>query len=249
VDRGSLYVLPYAEPTGFGVMVDRLARAVLAHQQERLVVVPSFFDNLQVPDEADAVARIAATREELARLEEQHASIVRHKHLLGHFSGDQLEELVIEDLNLVLSGTEVEARDVEERSAEDFELVDGSGVRMALAESKAARGGISLDHVNQVNSRRSEHFDATIEELPGLLVVNTFRNSDDLEQRQRPVEKRIVRQAQAVNVLILRTWDLYQLVVRRLSGGDDGEKILAALRGGGGWLEAREDGLQVHTPA
>jgi hypothetical protein len=50
-----------------------------------------------------------------------------------------------------------------------------------------------------------------------------------------------------MNVLVLRTWDLYQLVVRRLADHDDGAEILGALLSGGGWLEVEETGLTTHT--
>jgi|Tabmets5t2r1_1033131.scaffolds.fasta_scaffold10255_1 hypothetical protein len=244
---GSVYVLPYQPPTSPQMMLERLVEAVLEHQEGRLVAVPPFFEELRVPDEDKVIQGIVDARDELERLERQRVELTRHKHLVGHLSGEQLEDLVIEEMNLILSGTEVQARDVEERHVEDFELVDTAGTRKALAESKAAGGGVTLGHVNQVNSHRSELFDATVDELPGLLVVNTFRNDDALDRRRESVHERIVRHARRMNVLVLRSWDVYQLVVRRLEGRNDGAEVLAALLGGGGWLEVEETSLRTHT--
>jgi hypothetical protein len=244
---GNLYIVPYQPPSSHQLMLERLAQAVIEHREGRLVAVPPFFEELRLPGEEKIVQGIVAAQRELERLEDQRAALTKHKHLVGHFAGVQLDKLVIEEMNLVLSGTEVQARDVEERYVEDFELVDAAGTRKALAESKGVGGGITLTHVNQVNNHRSEGFDAGADELPGLLVVNAFRNDDTLDRRRESVHERIVRHARRMNVLVLRTWDLYQLVVRHLAGHDDGAEILGALVSGGGWLEVEETGLTTHT--
>jgi hypothetical protein len=246
IAAGSLYILPYQPSSSPSVMLERLVQAVIDHREGRLVAVPPFFEELRVPGEEKVVAGIVAARDELDRLEGQRAALTKHKHLVGHFSGEQLEDLVVEEMNLVLSGSGVQARDVEERYVEDFELVDVAGIRKALAESKGVGGGLALGHVDQVNNHRSE-FNASADELPGLLVVNAFRNDDTLGRRQESVHERIVRHARRMNVLVLRTWDLYELVVRRLAGHDDSAQILGALLGGGGWLEVEETGLTTHT--
>jgi hypothetical protein len=223
-------------------MLERLAQAVVEHREGRLVAVPPFFEELRLPDEEKVVQGIVAARRELERLEDQRAALTKHKHLIGHFAADQLEKLVVEEMNPVLSGSGVQARAVE-----DFELVDAAGTRKALAESKGVGGGVAPGHVDQVNNHLSKGFDASADELPGLLVVNAFRNDDTLDRRRESVNERIVRHARRMNVLVLRTWDLYQLVVQRLAGHDDGAEILGALLGGGGWLEVEESGLTTHT--
>jgi hypothetical protein len=245
--RGSLYILPYQPSANFWVFLERLVDAVLEHREGIHLALPPFFEELRVPGEEKVVHGIAVAQAELERLEGQRAGLTRHKHLVGYFSSEQLERLVIEELNLVLSGTGVQARDVEERYVEDFEMMDESSARKALGESKAAGGGVALGHVDQVNSHRSELFNATADELPGLLVVNTFRNDDVADRRRESVNERVVRHARRMNVLILRSWDLYQLVVRRLAGQDDGASVLNALIGGGGWLEVEEAELTAHT--
>jgi hypothetical protein len=245
--RGSLYVLPYQRATNLWVMLERLVGAVLEHQEGVHLTLPPFFEELRVPGEEEVLRGIAAARAELERLEDQRESFTRHKHLVGHLSGEQLESLVIEELNLVLDRTGVQARDVEERYVEDFELVDSTGARRALGEAKAAGGGVALNHVDQVNSHRSELFKVAADELPGLLVINTFRNDEMASRRRESVNERVVRHARRMNVLILRTWDLYQLAIRRMAGQDDGADILSALVSGGGWLEVEEAGPRTHT--
>jgi hypothetical protein len=245
-ENGSLYVVPYHSAGDMWVLLDRLVQSVWEHREGTLAAMPPFFDELRLPGEEKLNQAMTKHRDELQRMDESRTGLTRHKLLVGHGSGTTLEALIIEELNLVLAGSGLEARDVQERGVEDFEVVDEAKNRRAFAESKAASRGVTLEHVNQLNSHRTELFDAAADELPGLLVVNTFRNEDELARRRTAVDDRIVRHAQRMNVLILRTWDLYGLVARRLAGGDDAGVVAAALQGGGGWLEVTEKGLTNH---
>jgi hypothetical protein len=48
-----------------------------------------------------------------------------------------------------------------------------------------------------------------------------------------------------MNVLILRSWDLYSLVARRLGGQDDAGAIAEHLQAGGGWLDLTDGDLTL----
>jgi hypothetical protein len=62
-----------------------------------------------------------------------------------------------------------------------------------------------------------------------------------------PVSDDIARHAARLNVLVLRGWDLYQLVARALTDPETGRQFLAQLSAGGGWLEVTADALSLHT--
>lgn len=246
-ERGALYLLPCHIVGGVEGMLECLLRSVRDHRQGRLAVPPQFHAELLLPGEASLDADIRKVKGRLGQLESQQETLTRHKLLVGSVAGASLEELVVDELNLVLEGSDIVAHDVEEQGVEDFQLVDGNGARQAIGESKAAAGGVTLNHVNQINSHRSELFEVGADELPGILVVNTFRNDLVAERRQAAPVDRIVRHAARMNVLILRTWDLYQLVARRLAGEDDSADIAAAIRNGGGWLEVTDEGIVHHN--
>jgi len=247
--RGSLYVLPYQSAGEMWSLLDRLVQSIWDHREGRLLALPVFFDELHLPGEDQMSQAIEKHRRDLGRLEEARAALTQHKLLVGHGSGDALESLVVEELSFVLAGSGLQARDVEERGVEDFEVVDERGERRAFAESKASGRSVTLEHVNQLNSHRTELFDATSDELAGLLVVNTFRNDDALDRRRGAIDERVIRHAKRMNVLILRTWDLYELVARQLAGEDESRAVAAAIQGGGGWLEATEKELTHHGAA
>jgi hypothetical protein len=247
IGSGSLYILPWHYAGSQTTLLERLVPAVLEHREGRLVAFPPFFEELRLAGEDDVIRGMESARQDLDRLTDERLRFTQHKLLVGHLSGQQLEDRVIDELNLILEGSGLQARDVEERYLEDFEVVDEAGDRKALAEAKAASGGVTLAHVSQLDSHRSE-LEISADELPGLLVLNAFRNDETMERRAEAVSDRVVRHASRINVLVLRTWDLYQLVSRRLAGHDDSGELARLIEAGGGWLEVDDDGPRLRQP-
>jgi tRNA nucleotidyltransferase/poly(A) polymerase len=225
-------------------LIQRVVAAVVEHQEATIGLPPPFLADLAVPGQESLNVAIEKAAQDLADLDRERAELERHKLLIGRAHGQAFENLVIDELNLILRGSDLLARDVEEVFVEDFELAKGSD-RVAIGEAKGVNRGVSLGDVNQVNDHRTELFDAGVEDLPGLLVVNTFRGAEALERREEIVHERVCRHARRMNVLVLRSWDLYQLVVRRLNGKDDAGQFAEALQAGGGWFDVGGDDIEL----
>jgi hypothetical protein len=258
VGRGLLYVLPLHSVTGLAEPLEELVTAVAAHRDAASTSVPSFLNELHLPDEEDLLAEITRAEINMTALHERRASLGRHKLLLSHLSNSRFEELVIEELNFVLDGSGFEARDTIEQFIEDFEVVRGD-VRV-IGEAKALKRNVGFGNVDQLHwhratlvaPEREDESDDEPGELPtdvaGLLVANVFRNDDDLARRSvSEVHANVARYARQMNVLILRSWDLYSLVVRRIAGKgkDDANTLAKHLQGGGGWLDVSEDEINL----
>ena len=258
VGRGVLYVLPLHSVTGLAEPLEELVTAVAAHRDASVASVPSFLDELHLPGEQDLVAEIARAEVDIAALYERRASLGRHKLLLSHVSNSSFAHLVIEELNFVLNGSGFEARDTIEQFIEDFEVVGGD-VRV-IAEAKALKRNVGFGNVDQLHWHRARLVASVSDDesddepgelptdVPGLLIANVFRNDDDLARRSiSAVHNDVARYGRQMNVLILRSWDLYSLVARRIAGkGKEDAKALAKhLQGGGGWLEVSEDEINL----
>jgi hypothetical protein len=246
---GALYILPYHLHAGTDPLLERLVSAVMQHRESTAAAPePGFFALLDLPGERDVRERLSLAKEAVDELEGQRREIVRHKLVIGHLQGQVFENLVIEELNLVFDGSGLTARDGVDINVEDFVIADASDEVVALCEAKGVGRGIGLRDVDQVNAHRTEWLDRGAEELPGLLIVNAFRNDETLDRRREPVSDRVARHAQRMNVLVMRSWDLYQLVARRLAGHDDSLALAHMLLEGGGWLEVDEDdGMALRT--
>jgi hypothetical protein len=56
-----------------------------------------------------------------------------------------------------------------------------------------------------------------------------------------------VGRAAKSDVLILRTFDLYNLLSQKMAGQDVGVGLIEALQQGGGWLKAGPDSYELQT--
>lgn len=236
---GHLYVLPAHTADNDADLIHALVPAVLEHRAGSVDRDPAFLLDLPLPGEKEVRANLDAAREATEAVERELQLLTAHKESLGFLHENALKRAVMTELAFVLEGSDLDVRDVEEQFVEDFEIADReAGTRVALCESKAAGGGVALGHINQVNNHRTERFEASVDDLPGLLVVNAFRNDDSLDRRGLPVLDRQIRHARRMNVLVLRTWDLCHLAARKLAGHSDSRLLAELIRtGGGGWLE------------
>jgi hypothetical protein len=128
---------------------------------------------------------------------------------------------------------------------EDFKIVDAKTV-VAVGEAKGTNGGIKRDHINQVDSHR-ERLGLT-DAVPGLLLINNQMDVSGIAKRgETQVALEQVRHARRMNVLIARTIDLLYLMRYLEDDVDKRAKLLALIRGGGGWLAAGPSGYRIVT--
>ena len=249
VGRGAICVLPYFV-ADVGVSISPLLRSVLppilALENDGHQDLPSYLEDYRLPGEQDVLNQIGLLEGQI-EVERAKADRLRaFRQLIGSSTGDSLEHLIVEALNVVLEDTDARAEDREDVGIEDFWIVGPEG-DLALAEAKGIGGHIRRPNVNQVDDHRDAHELSAIA-MPGLLIVNIFRNTDgdDAAQRSLEVHPDVVAHGARNNVLILRTVDLFNLLARKMTGKDAGQEFLSALAAGGGWLEVTDTDLHLH---
>lgn len=228
-------------------MFSSLHAAVLTREHSAPNRLPEFLKAVSLGAHEQRVredARVAAQRLN-EKMEEVHA-LERWKHLIGRASGTPLVELVVGALNVMLDGSGYHAEQREEKYAEDFWIVGPDSNDFALAEAKGHGGGIARENVNQVDSHREQL--QTPDDFPGLLVVNTFRNTDDLTRRSEAVAPNVITRAVQQNVVVIRSWDLYELLGMKFDGKDAATLLVDAIEAPhGGWLCVRNGAAEFLT--
>jgi hypothetical protein len=242
---GALYVIPY-QIAGAGGFLASLIGAVEDHRSGSTSASPPWTGELRLAGEQELLDEIDHRQTEIDNLRRRADELSRFRHLVGSLQGPALETLIIDALNVILEGSGYTAEDRQDVGAEDFSIVGPDG-DFALAESKGIGSHVRREHVNQVDNHRAAA-ELDVDEFPGLLVVNVFRNAASLEERLRPVSEDVVRHAGRQNVLILRSADLYNLVSRKLASEDAPGELLGTLREHGGWLEVTEDAAELRRP-
>jgi hypothetical protein len=239
---GAIYVVPYYFGGAQQDFMRLLLGAVESHRRDAGDTIPPFLADLRLPGEADLLDEIESARTNLRELTKRAERLGRYRLLMGtRGTGQALEDLVIEALNEVLADTDYHAEDREDVGVEDFWIVGPDG-DFALAEVKGTNANVKRQDVNQVDNHRE--MAGKDPGFPGLLVSNTFRGHANLADRQQDVPEHAIIRATGSNVLILRAFDLYNLVGRKLAGKDAGRELLDALGAGGGWLVMDGDEVQ-----
>jgi hypothetical protein len=247
--RGFVYHLPYSAAGNHAELVGMALTAVKAHLASEPDDFPAYLHELVLPGEADLIARRDDANRAVDEYAAQIAELENWKRLLGELTGAAFERLVIGALNLVLDGSGCHAEDRGETSREDFWVVR-DGAELAICEAKGVATHIRREHVSQVDAHRERDGRAT-GDVAGLLVVNV-RRSRGLDEKRQPVAADVIDGAARNNVVILRTWDLYQLVALRLAGDTQTrDDLISAFEGGGGWLEvdAEARAARLHKAA
>lgn len=248
VGKGRLLLVPYHFTGSPEPALERLLSTLREHVVGNTRDIPAFLDVLRLPGEDDLLQRIRVHEEELDTMRRDASDLARFRLMVGRLSGQELENLAIGALNEVLRSTPAQAEDRVDLNVEDFWItaVGDNSREIALGEVKGIGSNVRRENVNQVDNSRSV-LDRTVEDLPGLLIVNTFRNDDHLDRKTLPISEDVVRHCVRQNVLTLRTWDLFHLLALGRSDQTVGEKFLEHLvSGGGGWLEVQGD-LRFHS--
>ncbi|MGH2958662.1 MAG: hypothetical protein ACRDKE_03595 [Solirubrobacterales bacterium] len=231
VEKSKLYVLPLYTGAGGTPATAAAIAATLEHLAASGGQLSSAASALKMPGEIELASEIAVAEGALEELLENRARLSRFKCLVGNASGDAFVAIVIDALNFVLSSETTRAVPIEEAFIEDFRLLEGAE-DVAICEAKGVSGGIKLGHVNQVNTQRTELLEKGVADLPGILIVNTFRGDLGIERRSEDVSERVSRHAIQMNVTILRSWDLLGLVIRKM---EDPQLEFQAHLLNGGW--------------
>jgi len=209
------------------VAVDSVAAYRLKTNEE----VPPWTDQLRFARETELLQRSKQVQKELSEILAEFAKWRRYKRLLAT-SGDLLKRDVVEVLRDFF-GLRVDPID---ELKEDFKIL-GKDAVACMGEVKGTNGGLKREHVNQVDSHRERA--GLDKNIPGLLIINSQMEVLSIDERLKAqVAKEQIAHASAMNVMVMRTIDFLYFMGRLEASADRGEKLLAILRGGGGWLRA-----------
>jgi hypothetical protein len=248
---GQVYIVPFHVAdvgSSLSAGVSALLAAVAADTQgSAFEPLPDFLSELRLPGETQLLDEIQTMEAETEVKRDTAQKLQAYRNLIGTATGPGLEALTIDALNVILDGTDVAAEDREDVGIEDFWLVTPQK-DVALAEVKGIGAHVRRANINQVDDHRDAH-ELKPDAMPGLLIVNVFRNStdEDAAQRELPVNEDVVLHAVRNNVLILRTRDLFYLLHRKLAGEDAATELLNALGSGGGWLKVNDGKAELQT--
>lgn len=240
-----LFFIPCLNPSveKFDEFVRFLVDALVSTRKKLQVSIPNWLKTYQFTQEVEGISQKDRLIEDLNSVNTRLAEFEKYKQCLMSYS-----DLLVEHVQYVLEkgfGFRVDSFD---EYREDLKLMseDGSDVT-ALIEVKGTNKGVKREHVNQADSHRER---AELDpDFPCLLIMNTHikdtKTLDTKKDAEPDVEQ--ILHAFKNNVLIIRTWDLLELLKIYLDEGLSREEVLHIFQKSGGWLRIRDSTLKIVT--
>ena len=213
-------------------IVTDATKSTLSYLRTRRVALPEWVYAFTFAAERTILQEYAAGVKHLSALETERSRWRGYKGVLVR-TGNLLAETVVAVFSTFF-GLKV---DVNDDFVEDLAIVDQEGQPTVIVEVKGTKGGIKREYISQVDSHRERRQLPTT--LPGLLIINDFMTVADFTKRNdAQVDKDHIQHARKMNVLVVRSVHLLQLMrdIESLTEQERRDKFMSLCRVGGGIL-------------
>ncbi len=233
INRGEYFIptlVPDNRPENIVEFFTSLAEGLTSSFNKLQLALPEWINTFQFEEEQSLDAERNALLKRVHDINERFDSLSRYKSVLA-LSGDDLVESVA---HLFSAGFGVDV-DTTDELREDTKLLDERQEVICLCEVKGTNKGVKREHINQADSHRERSgFD---EKFPSILIVNThIKNARTVPEKDQEIANEQILHAVKMNILVLRTVDLLELLRLHLIGKLTKEDIVELLTTNCGWL-------------
>tara|TARA_R110001592_G_scaffold363263_1_gene682778 strand:- start:385 stop:1695 length:1311 start_codon:yes stop_codon:yes gene_type:complete len=208
-----------------------LATGLTSSYNKLQITLPDWIDEFEFSEEKALSDEQQALEARISEIEGRRSVLRKYKSSLI-LSGDELAACTSE---IFLHGFGIPV-DTKDELREDFKVLDAEGNPVLLCEVKGTNKGVKREYVNQADSHRERS--GLQDEFPTTLIVNTnIRNSRTIAEKDQDVAKEQVLHAVKMNILIIRTLDLLELLKIYLDDQLTIEQIMDLLTTNNGWLK------------
>ncbi|MEX0832639.1 MAG: hypothetical protein WD276_02000 [Actinomycetota bacterium] len=193
---------------------------------------PKYLDEIEDQSEAVIRQRIGELEGEIKRLTETLEQTRKAKQILYLSDAALRDELV-----RFLADTLGMPAKADGGNKQQFWLVAAAlGEEWGFGEIRESpAGNVTREHLAHMMIDRETV--GRPEEFPAMLVVNTFFQKENLEERDQPVSPEVTRRASEDHIMVVRTLDLVRLRQKEQSGFAGIQEFMESVRNGGGWYE------------
>jgi hypothetical protein len=182
--------------------------AILDFKTRNEIVFPPWVSEIRFQRENELSAAIAEAEQTLLRVNEEGRQWQKYKAILCT-SGERLVGIVVEIFRNYF-GLNVS---YDEKYVEDALIKADDNSPLYVVEVKGVKGGIKRENINQLDNHRERL--GISSDVPGLLILNDFLNVDSFEERKaKHVDNEMLAHARKLNVRVLRTTALIELMLR-----------------------------------
>ena len=203
--------------------------------------LPNWLTKFRFIEEEALGAEVTALEKRLFDISERLDHLRRFKSVLALYG----DELVAGVVRVFKEGFGI-AVDTTDELREDFTLLDDNSKTSCLCEVKGTNKGVKREYINQADSHRERS--GFRHDFPTLLIVNTnIKNARSVVEKDQEIACEQILHAKKMNVLLLRTLDLLELLRLYLNGQITSNDLKILLINNTGWLKVGKDGYAIIT--
>lgn len=226
------YFIPTLKPKEheLEVFFTNLADALISSNKKLSEEIPDWANDYRFEEENILIETKNKLQDEIYEIDQKLLRFREYKKCLC-YDDELLKESII---RILKDGFGFKVDDTDNLK-EDLKIVDNNKP-IVLLEVKGTNKGITREYINQADSHRER---ANLDEsFPSILIVNTnIKKSNSLEDKYQEVAKEQIAHAVKMNILILRTIDLLNVLYLKEKGDLSKEDFLDILKKEKGWLE------------
>lgn len=216
-----------------------LAEAVVSTRKKLIIEVPAWIQTFKFHEEIDLRKKNEELAKQFGKNENRLQELEVFKRILMH-DGKLLVKAVTETLR---NGFELKVDDFDEFK-EDIKILNEENEPTIFAEIKGTNRGVKRENINQADSHRERA--ELPPEFPTLLIINAhIKNSRKINEKNQEVPQEQIQHAAKINVLILRTLDLLELLRHFFSGKIVKDEILDIFQKKAGWLRVDPEKWEI----
>lgn len=218
-----------------------LCDAIIAIRKKLQIEIPAWVDEFKFQQETILSSERDRLTEEIEHIGSKLSQYERYKRVL-----------LSDDIALVESVAELLEKgfglkiDTYDELREDIRILNKANQPIIFIEIKGTNRGVKRENINQADSHR-ERANLPVD-FPTVLIMNThIKNARNLAEKDQDIAIEQVVHATKSNVLILRTYDLLQLLELYLSEVISQDYVVSIFATRTGWLKVIDKQVQIVT--
>ena len=210
-----------------------LAKALETHRKNIIFEAPKWIDAVNTKMEEELKGEISKLNDQ-ARIKQGVLDDQFNLKSILWLKHGQLEEKCI----AVLNAMGIKTRKEDNRE-EDFWILDSNESAIVICECKGKDNNLTRSDINDLDTHKEAREKGR--KFPGLLIVNNFNKAKSVTEKDTPLPPNVIDHAVNMNVLVLRTLDLYHLLDLHQRKIVSTEKIISNLLTLNGWMKVTND--------
>lgn len=220
-------------------MAEELTEAIFNYIAKRQLDTPPWLSEIKFAKESILSDKLNKLRKKEIDIEKKLTQFQNYKAILTT-SGDILHELI----SKILHEYFLIRIDSSDNKKEDIKVLNEKGDIIAFVEVKGTKRSVKREYINQVDSHRERA--GVTNETHGILIINNEMSIEGIENRKEAViAKEQIIHATNMNVLIIRTIDLLNLMLLLEKDQDRKSRFLSIVLNNSGWLKVESNKYDI----